>query len=362
MPEKTDRRGPIAGRRLLGQVLVDGEFITPFDLARALEEQKRTNVMLGEALVRLGVIDPIDLKAALSVQGELGSIHDAIRVAAGVRMLLGELLLAAKRITPGQLDAALDEQRRTGDRIGEILARRGWITRAELDAVLAFQQHQGGEGPSSERLRLGEILVATGQITRARLDAALLRTRTSPKRIGDLLVEAGDLRPEQVDRGLRIQKMLVTASLVAVLSLASAAETQDVSRAGPGPSAARVEVSARVQATATLRVLWQQARIAITDADILRGYVDVRSASRIEMRNNSVQGFMLVFEAAEGPFREVYVRGLGREVQLGSGGGFAPMPYSQGPVVVELSYRFMLNKEIRAGVYDWPLVLSSRPI
>ncbi len=362
MPEKTDRTCPVPGKRLLGQVLVDGEFITPLDLARALEEQKRTNVMLGEALVRLRVIDPIDLKAALSVQAELGSIQDAIRVAAGVRMLLGELLLAAKRITPGQLDAALDEQRRTGERIGEILARMGWITRAELDAVLAFQQHQGGKGPSSERLRLGEILVATEQITRAQLDAALLRNRTSPKRIGDLLVEAGDLRPEQVERGLRIQKMLVTASLVAVLSLASGAEAQDVSRAGPGPSAARVEVSARVQATATLRVLWQQARIAITAADILRGYVDVRSASRIEVRNNSMRGFMLVFEGAGGLFREVYIRGLGREVQLGLGGGFAPMPYSLDPVVIDLSYRFMLDKEVRAGVYDWPLALSSRPI
>lgn len=362
MAEKTGKERAIAGRRLLGQVLVDGEFITPVDLARALEEQKRTNVMLGEALVRMGVIDPVDLKAALSVQGELGTIQDAIRVAAGVRMLLGEMLLTAKRITPVQLAAALDEQRRSGDRIGEILARRGWITHAELDAALAFQRHQDGTDSSSERLRLGEILVATGQITRVQLDAALLKSRTVPRKIGDLLVEAGDLRPEQVERGLRIQKKLVTASLVAALSLASVASAQDVHRAVAAPSAARIEVSARVQARATLRVLWQQARIAITDADILRGYVDVRSASRIEVRNNSLQGFMLVFEGAGGPFREVYVRGLGREVQLGAGGGFAPMPYTLDPVVMELSYRFTLDKEIRPGVYDWPLTLSSRAI
>lgn len=362
MPENGEMTGPLSRRRLLGQVLLDGEFITPLDLERALKEQKRTNEMLGEVLVRMGVLDSIDLKAALSIQGELCTIHDAIRAAAGVRMLLGELLLTANRITPEQLDAALGEQRRTGDKIGEILVRRGWITPRELDAVLAFQQHQGGGGPSSERLRLGEILVSTGQITRAQLNAALERNRNSPKRIGDLLVEAGDLRPEQVDRGLRLQKRLVTASLVAVLSLASGASAQDIPRAGPGSSSTRIEVTARVEARATLRVLWQQARIAITDADILRGYVDVRSATRVEVRNNSPQGFMLVFEGTGGLFREVYVRGLGREVQLGADGGFAPMPYAQHPVVLELSYRFMLDKEIQAGIYAWPLALSSRSI
>lgn len=362
MPEDRDLTDSVVCRRLLGQVLLDGEFISSLDLERALGEQKRTNAMLGEVLVRMGVLDPVDLKAALSIQGELGSLHDAIRAAAGVRILLGDLLLLAKRITPEQLEAALADQRRTAEKIGEILVRRGWITTRELDAVLAFQQHLGGGGPSSEKLRLGEILVATGQITRAQLDAALERNRISPKKIGDLLVEAGDLRPEQVDRGLRLQKQLVTASLVAVLSLASGASAQDNPRSGSGSSTTRIEVTARVEARATLRVLWQQARIAITDADILRGYVDVRSATRIEVRNNNLQGFLLVFEGMGGPFREYYVRGLGREVQLGAGGGFAPMPYTQQPVVLELSYRFMLDKEMRAGVYGWPLALSSRAI
>lgn len=362
MPDIETMAGPVAGRRLLGQVLLDGEFITTVDLARALEEQKRTNAMLGETLVRMGVIDPEVLKAALSIQGELGSIRDAIRVAAGVRLLLGEMLLLAKRITPVQLDSALDEQRRTGGRIGEIVVRHGWITPAELDAVLAFQEYQRGEKPSSERLRIGEILVTTDQITRDQLDAALRRHRTSAKKIGDLLVEAGDLRPEQVERGLRIQKHLVTAALVAVLSLANVASAQDSGRGPVSPSSSRIEVTARIREKAALRVLWQQARIAITKSDVLRGYVDVRMASRIEVQNNSPHGYLLVFEGTGGPFREVLVRGLGREVQLGSEGGIAPMPYARDPIVMELSYRFVLDKETKAGIYEWPLAISSRPI
>src|SRR3989304_2593572 len=107
---------PVTGRRPLGQGLVDGGFISPQDPARALEEQKRTNEMLGEVLVRMGILDPVDLRAALSIQGELGSIQSAILAAAGVRMLLGALLLSANRVTRAQLEAALDEQRPTGDK------------------------------------------------------------------------------------------------------------------------------------------------------------------------------------------------------------------------------------------------------
>lgn len=81
----TDRTGPPAGfpaKRLLGQLLVEGEFISRDDLERALDQQKRTNEKLGEALVGMGVLDPVDPAAALSVQGELTSVQDALLAAA----------------------------------------------------------------------------------------------------------------------------------------------------------------------------------------------------------------------------------------------------------------------------------------
>ena len=74
---------PRPSRRLLGQVLVDGGFVSPGDLARALEEQNRTNEMLGEVLVRMKAADPAEIAAVVSIQSDLASLEDAVRSAAG---------------------------------------------------------------------------------------------------------------------------------------------------------------------------------------------------------------------------------------------------------------------------------------
>lgn len=229
-------------KRLLGQVLVDGEFVSHHDLEAAIEQQKQTNEQLGEILVRMGVLNPIELKAVLSVQRDLASPKDAVKTASGVRLLLGELLLKAKRITLQQLDLALKEQQQTGEKLGEVLVRRGLLTKNELNAVLAFQQYQSGEAPASERFRLGEILVATNQITREQLEDVLARQKLSRKKIGELLVEAGYVQPHQVEYGLKLQQKLLTAALLAVLSMSSlfdvseiySADTSTASSSGKG--------------------------------------------------------------------------------------------------------------------------------
>ena len=51
----------------IGQILVSGGFLSSRDLELALEEQQRTNELLGKVLVRMGVLDPADLEAVLSV-------------------------------------------------------------------------------------------------------------------------------------------------------------------------------------------------------------------------------------------------------------------------------------------------------
>lgn len=367
-----DRIGRPAGcpaRRLLGQVLVEGGFITRDVLDRALERQARTHELLGEALVRMGALDSLDLTAALSVQGDLSSAGSALRAAAGRRQLLGELLLAAKRITPEQLGEALAEQGRTGERIGEILVRRGALSREELAAVLAFQEHQGKGSEAPSPFRLGEILVATGQITRRQLDFALSRQGKTGGKLGELLVESGYVAPHQVSRGLAIQRKLVTAALVAVLSMASAQGAGAQEAAGIRPSGGRtsasIEVSASILPRTTLTIRSQPRLLVVTREDIRRGYVEVPAASRIEVRSNDPRGYLLVFEnraGPEAPFREVIVRGLEREVQIGRGGGWVPRADARGPVSVELSYRFSLAEDVRPGEYPWPLSLSARPL
>ncbi|MBM2828141.1 MAG: repeat-containing protein [Actinobacteria bacterium] len=124
-------------------------------------------------------------------------------------------------------------------------------------------------------------------------------------------------------------------------------------------------VNATVASRAAVKVIYQRPAVVITDADIARGYVDFPSASRIEVRNNSRAGYLLVFTGIGDLFSmldQVNVKGLGIETQIGPGGGWIPQPYARDTVTMELSYRFVLSKNIRPGSYEWPLSLSARPM
>ena len=223
MPKAVEKKYFVhtTGRRLLGRILLDGEFISPQDLDAALAEQKQSNERLGEVLVRMGALERKDLDVVLAVQADLSSKKDAKNIAAGVRQLLGELLLQARIITPLQLDSVLKEQQQTGEKLGAILVRFGFLTPEELETLLAFQQHQEGGAAGSRRLRLGELLVASRQITREQLEDVLARQKLTKKKIGELLVEAGYVERQQIDYGIQLQRKLVTAALIAALSFVS---------------------------------------------------------------------------------------------------------------------------------------------
>ena len=358
--QNADKRPLQPIKRLLGHVLVDGGFISDHDLERALQEQKHSNEMLGEVLIRMGVLAPGDLSAALYAQGELASCEDALRSAAGARQLLGELLLTAKRISPEHLDLALEEQWRTGERLGEVLVRRKRITRNELEVALAFQKRQAGEGPVSDRFRLGEILVATGQITREQLDKALSRQKYTPKNVGDILIEEGVVKPHQVAYGLQVQKKLLSAALIAALAFAGGVYAQETPANVPMASedSATVTVTARVLPRLKVLVLRQRPQLVVSGADIAKGYLDVRRASLIEIVNNDPRGCLLVFQCTGAVFREVRIQGLGKEVQVGPQGGFVPLPCAKGRITAELSYRFVLDENANPGTYPWPIAIG----
>jgi len=230
-------------------VLVDGGFITPANLDRALDEQKDGNEFLGVILDRMGLLSREDIKAAILVQRCLVSPELAVRSASGERQLLGRLLLQAKRITPKKLYLALQEQARSERKLGEALLRLGYITQSELDSVLAFQQYQSSRqiaGP----IRLGEILVATGQVTREQLEDTLGRQKLCNAKIGKVLVEAGYAQPRQIANGLKLQNKLITAALVAVLSLAPWAKAYAVTPMSTGSS--NLSVTASVEADSAM--------------------------------------------------------------------------------------------------------------
>lgn len=208
-------------RRPIGRILLDGGFLSPGDLGLALEEQRLTNERLGQVLVRMGALEQSDLNAVLAVQEYLDEPEVAVKTAAGVRRMLGSLLLQAGQITNEQLEQAVAEQKRTGERLGAVLVRRRLLTEQQLSRLLDFQNNQGREKPAPGPLRLGELLVKAGVISRTQLDDALRKQAGSRKKLGEVLIAEGYAKPGQIKHGIRLQHMLQTAALVAILSLGS---------------------------------------------------------------------------------------------------------------------------------------------
>lgn len=207
-----------ASRRPIGRILKDGGFLTDAQLADALEEQRQSNELIGQVLVRSGVLTAGEVRAALAVQEQVADHEQAIRSAAGVRLQLGSLLLKAGRLSEEELEHALAEQQRSGDKLGEICLRLGLLTEAELQGLLSFQRNQCPDRRHASPLRLGELLVSTGHISRQQLVDALRKQAGTRKKLGEVLVEEGYAQPAEISHGVRLQELLMSSALAAIFS------------------------------------------------------------------------------------------------------------------------------------------------
>ncbi|MFZ4858577.1 MAG: cytochrome c3 family protein [Desulfuromonadaceae bacterium] len=206
----------------IGTLLVGAGLLNQQQLDRALEGQKHGNERIGDTLIRNGVLKAVDLTTPLIVQEHLSTIESAVKLAAGERLLFGQLLVKSGHISQEQLDQAIAEHQQTGEKLADILRRFGTLTGQQLNGLLAFQQNQDSTHVSP--LRLGELLVSTGRIAREQLEDALLRQKQSDKNIGQVLLESGYATPACIQHCVSLQKMLTKIVLAAILALGSGAE------------------------------------------------------------------------------------------------------------------------------------------
>jgi len=94
---------------------------------------------------------------------------------------LGRRLLAQNLVTSEQLDHALKMQRRSYQRLGDVLVREGILKTVQLDEALAGFTARG-------RGLLGEFLVQEDYISLQQLERALNAQATSFRRLGEVLV------------------------------------------------------------------------------------------------------------------------------------------------------------------------------
>ncbi|MDR1812191.1 MAG: Flp pilus assembly complex ATPase component TadA [Candidatus Fibromonas sp.] len=112
----------------LGQLLLQKGLIDADQLAHAMGEQRRTGLHLAKILLRLGFVTEEKLALVLSEQLQIKE-HKRI----------GELLVERNYITVEQRDKALEEQKKSGLRLGKILMQLGFMTEERLIEILSAQ-------------------------------------------------------------------------------------------------------------------------------------------------------------------------------------------------------------------------------
>lgn len=116
------------GKSKIGELLLRQGVIDEDQLKHALSEHERTGITLPKILVRLGMVSEEVLTNVLGVQ-----------MRNSTRMRIGELLLKHGYITEAQLNRALDEQKKTGQRLGRILVSLGFMPEERLVEILSAQ-------------------------------------------------------------------------------------------------------------------------------------------------------------------------------------------------------------------------------
>jgi hypothetical protein len=111
---------------------------------------------------------------------------------------LGQILLRHGRLSPSQLEAALEAHARTGEKLGETLVQSGVIREEDLRAALREQL---------QNARLGQILLRIGAVDPAALQAALDEQTKTGQLLGEILMAHGACTAEAVDWALSQQNL-----------------------------------------------------------------------------------------------------------------------------------------------------------
>jgi hypothetical protein len=116
----------------LGQLLLERKAVTEEQLAEALAYQERYGGRLGEILIEQFGVDPMEVLQAVEQRNRTPR--------------LGEMLVHHGLITPEQLQAALDYQKVSGGKLGEIIASLHLVEPDVLYRFIATQYKIGRIG------------------------------------------------------------------------------------------------------------------------------------------------------------------------------------------------------------------------
>ncbi len=155
----------------------------------------------------------------------------------------------------------------------------------------------------------------------------------------------------------RAQPAFAWALLAGALAALSAADSSAQLRAG-----APLSVSATVSPFARIE-LTPPAPIAISAADVVRGFVDAPRPLRMRVFSNSRAGFVLDVVTQSPWFTAVAINGLDGSVTIGADGGAIVQRWpGMTSRAMALRLRFKLADGLAPGLYAWPLQMRARPL
>ncbi len=248
----------------LGELLIDMSFLQPKELDDAVAMASQTRLPLGSVLVMSGHLSDKELRACVLGQSLLKDnvivkedMFKVMRIVRergvsfeeGMQMLegsvdiseketnkLGELLIAAERITAGQLQTALDTVESSGLPLGRVLVLTGAVTEPVLKVGLEVQvgvrdgsisreeaierlktvssvssvSRQSIEmtAPTLDKiLRLGEFFEKAGIISDTDMLNALEVALNQQRRVGEVLVQFNLVSDKMVEAALELQHL-----------------------------------------------------------------------------------------------------------------------------------------------------------
>lgn len=129
----------IADPSRVGELLVQGGFISRRELNQGLLQAERQGLPLCQILMRQRRIGRLEKTALLGLQQRLRDASVETSTAA-LHCRLGDLMLADGHLTQEALDKALEQQRASRMPLGTILLKAGQISVAKLTGYLRLQQ------------------------------------------------------------------------------------------------------------------------------------------------------------------------------------------------------------------------------
>lgn len=198
--------------RFIGELLLDAGLVTPAQLVDAVAIQKDQGDLLGQILVKQGVLTQEALVELIEQRLRQRLEQNDIS-----RLQLGEILLSLHAVSRWQLSRALDIQNELQDdipkKIGQLLIDLGYTSRGTVEQALSNQAAGKCSAKADGRRRsLGELLLQANRITPQQLENALVVQRQAQAYLGDILVAQGVLDEDELEDLLATQLLMACAN------------------------------------------------------------------------------------------------------------------------------------------------------